>query len=813
MKQLKRQENVKIRPGTTHESKGVSLPSRSSVSLQPELEMTQPGDAYEQEADWMADRITDHAFAAGAPTSRVSRPAISRAPSGYASVSVSPSLESAISSSRGGGFSMPPALKARMESGFGADFSQVRLHTDSSAARMSSSIRANAFTSGNDIYFASGKYDPSSRSGQHLIAHELTHTLQQSGKVARESSDGETTSVALPVTENIYTRLAREKKEADNKENKCQLYLFYILMHDPEMEKHGLSEKDAKTVCRKFSYAINNPKMFDDGSWKLEKILDEEGVKSVDTDWVTDYLDDKYHIFKRDYESALERAMEVLAEERLIETYLTYYNPREASSDRRFVKVYNPSVRADIYRFLLGKAEQEKFSPAPYRRYLQRKYDEFTAPVLARTMTLNDAQAEMQKRKEELEKNKQKEIKEKEDRENKEYKAFLDYLILRFFPEGDEKYRDSVKNRVYTKKDLEKAFGYSGDEFDASDRDTKQILRIWEAMMDDLAGKKARNKASKSEMDAAYEAVWNDAAVMDDERFKGLERFVNYEKQLHDYVKKKNWHPEEYFELPDTFVSAETYTRIFFTVMTTALSFIPVGAFAGMSGGVAKAAMFFKDKVIPRLIDVALNESYDKAGTNRADMDLLTQALSLGVETFFGKLPAVCESKVGKLIEGAAKDSLQSMVGDSSGYLVKYAYGEDVGDWAMVTTQNAMKTFVKSLGVGIYKEAHKSIAFRSDVKKAGEMTNQANLDLKQGSITQDQFNARMAEVDEMNAEIGMKNDFAVDVEGAVAGAVDNALGVSDAIEKKILSQDTVASVMVVPIYELMTIDDLSFPSR
>lgn len=708
---------------------------------------------------------------------------------------------------------MPPALKSRMESGFGADFSDVRLHTDTSAARMSSSIRANAFTSGNDIYFASGKYDPSSRSGQHLIAHELTHTLQQSGKVARESSGGETAGIALPMTENIYTRLDREKKEEANRENKCQLYLFYILMHDPEMVKHGLSEKDAKTVCRKFSYAIKNPRMFDDGSWKLEAILDEEGVKSVDTDWVTDYLDDKYHVFKKDYEGALERAMEILAEERLIETYLTYYNPREASSDRRFVKVYSHSDRADIYRFLLGKAEQEMFSPAPYRRYLQRKYDEFTATVLAQRMTFNDANAEMQKRKEELEESRKKEKEEKEERDNKEYKAFLDYLILRFFPKGDEKYRDSVTKRVYTKKDLEKAFGYDGDEFDASDRNTKRILKIWEIMWADLAGKKANNKASKSDMDAAYEAVWKDAAVLDDERFKGLERFVDYEKQLHEYAKKKNWHPEEYFELPDNFVSAETYTRIFIKIMTTALSFIPVGAFAGMGEGVAKAAMFFKDKVVPRLLDVALNESYDKAGTNQADMDLLTQAMELGIESFFGNLPVKFNSKVLQLIADASKDSLQSMASDSSGYLVKYMYGEDTGDWAMVTSENAMKSFVKSLAKGAYKEAHKNIAFRGEVNEANEKATRAKDDFKHGNITSDDFDAEMAKVDEINARVDAMNDFAVDVEGALAEPVDGVLGVSDAIEEMVFSRDAMSPVMVVPVYELMTIDDLSFPSR
>ena len=68
-----------------------------------------------------------------------------------------------------------------MESAFGTDFSQVRIHTNSTAIQMNKELNAQAFTHGSDIYFNSGKYDPSSSSGQHLLAHELTHTVQQGG--------------------------------------------------------------------------------------------------------------------------------------------------------------------------------------------------------------------------------------------------------------------------------------------------------------------------------------------------------------------------------------------------------------------------------------------------------------------------------------------------------------------------------------------------------------------------------------------------------------------------------------------------------
>jgi len=68
-----------------------------------------------------------------------------------------------------------------MEQSFGADFSSVRVHTDSASVQMNKEINAQAFTHGSDIYFNEGKYDTTSSDGQKLLAHELTHTVQQGG--------------------------------------------------------------------------------------------------------------------------------------------------------------------------------------------------------------------------------------------------------------------------------------------------------------------------------------------------------------------------------------------------------------------------------------------------------------------------------------------------------------------------------------------------------------------------------------------------------------------------------------------------------
>ncbi len=70
-----------------------------------------------------------------------------------------------------------------MEASFGADFGSVRVHTGPSVDALNRSMQARAFTVGADIFLADGEYQPGSTSGQRLLAHELTHTLQQGASV------------------------------------------------------------------------------------------------------------------------------------------------------------------------------------------------------------------------------------------------------------------------------------------------------------------------------------------------------------------------------------------------------------------------------------------------------------------------------------------------------------------------------------------------------------------------------------------------------------------------------------------------------
>jgi hypothetical protein len=91
----------------------------------------------------------------------------------------------------GGGALLDRDTRGFMESRLGADFSDVRVHTDAKATESARSVQAHAYTVGNDVVFQSDKYAPQSDSGQRMLAHELTHVVQQrSGPVAGTPAPG-----------------------------------------------------------------------------------------------------------------------------------------------------------------------------------------------------------------------------------------------------------------------------------------------------------------------------------------------------------------------------------------------------------------------------------------------------------------------------------------------------------------------------------------------------------------------------------------------------------------------------------------------
>jgi hypothetical protein len=97
-----------------------------------------------------------------------------------------PELESEINNLNGKGQALPEETRAFFEPRFGQDFSQVKTHTDSSANKLARSIHARAFTKGNNIVFGRGEFSPGNTNGKTLLAHELTHVVQQNGPVRRK---------------------------------------------------------------------------------------------------------------------------------------------------------------------------------------------------------------------------------------------------------------------------------------------------------------------------------------------------------------------------------------------------------------------------------------------------------------------------------------------------------------------------------------------------------------------------------------------------------------------------------------------------
>ena len=152
--------------------------------LQRKLAVGASNDPLEQEADRIANQVLAapaHAPVSGAPLSirRLAGPLTG--PAGTAPASVDRALSQP-------GALLGPALEAEMEQRFGHDFSRVRVHSSVAAAQSTLDVDAHAYTVGQHIVFGASRYAPSTRDGMQLIAHELTHVVQQSGTDARGGS-------------------------------------------------------------------------------------------------------------------------------------------------------------------------------------------------------------------------------------------------------------------------------------------------------------------------------------------------------------------------------------------------------------------------------------------------------------------------------------------------------------------------------------------------------------------------------------------------------------------------------------------------
>lgn len=197
---------------------------KRAEAVQTKLTVGRAGDSYEREADQIAKRVTSSLKSSPAPSfqtkgddgpaedlhktivgritrrtlgkgASVSKPAAQRKEGfegqiGLEGGEAGADVERAIRDARPGGRPLPDEVRAPMERAFGADFSGVRVHTGPQAETLNRSMSARAFTAGQDVFFSQGEYRPENARGAEILAHELTHVVQQNGgAIGREPSD------------------------------------------------------------------------------------------------------------------------------------------------------------------------------------------------------------------------------------------------------------------------------------------------------------------------------------------------------------------------------------------------------------------------------------------------------------------------------------------------------------------------------------------------------------------------------------------------------------------------------------------------
>ena len=169
-------------------------------------------------------------------------------------------LANQINSTKGFGQSLKPETQGELGAKMGGDFSRVKVHTDGRAVAMNKQLGAKAFTHGSDIYFNQGNYDPGSSKGKHLLAHELTHVIQQSGRISKKIQQArlrDFTSTKDP--KNDPGRLSNSQIEATNE------YKSLMNPNNIWQWQDKVQADEAQLICRLILRHIREGKAY---SWQ-----------------------------------------------------------------------------------------------------------------------------------------------------------------------------------------------------------------------------------------------------------------------------------------------------------------------------------------------------------------------------------------------------------------------------------------------------------------------------------------------------------------------------------------------------------------
>ncbi len=173
------------------QEEGLTVIEDSTYAIQPKLWVNPLNDPYEKEADAMAEQVgrSFHAWSLGDNTQGIlatKEEADTLSINSLKSYNgngwgINSAVEVDLEGTKGNGTTLPFSTRKFMENAFSADFSSVNIHNNKNANLLNRQLGAKAFTHGNDIYFDSGQYNPNSLEGNKLLAHELTHVVQQQG--------------------------------------------------------------------------------------------------------------------------------------------------------------------------------------------------------------------------------------------------------------------------------------------------------------------------------------------------------------------------------------------------------------------------------------------------------------------------------------------------------------------------------------------------------------------------------------------------------------------------------------------------------
>ncbi|NEO82945.1 MAG: DUF4157 domain-containing protein [Spirulina sp. SIO3F2] len=210
----------------------VTTAPSNELPVQAKLTIGQVGDQYEQEADTVAAKVVQQINAPSSDAAAQAKeeeqvqlkPALQRQDLGGGTAA--PELEAEISQAKGGGQALDKGLQRSMGNTMGMDLSHVKVHTDNTAHQLNQSLQAKAFTTGQDVFFGKGQYQPGSKSGQELIAHELTHVGQQTDSGVQRQPDN---IVQCFKFSDLFTPIPKQKCSATAKQgikyiNFCKKY-------------------------------------------------------------------------------------------------------------------------------------------------------------------------------------------------------------------------------------------------------------------------------------------------------------------------------------------------------------------------------------------------------------------------------------------------------------------------------------------------------------------------------------------------------------------------------------------------------------